>query len=302
MSAAVDPWTTLPDGWHETLKARLEPGETLIGWFEADLDQRLRYARQLLALTNRRLLAFDPDAQPTSWPLHADVTLKASEQGAVGTLELLGPERRLAHWRYTAGLVSSARGLLQRWDTARTGIPPSASVCPSCGGPIAPTEDRCPACSPVPERHSLSSLLRLVKFARPRAGMIALGFGLTLASTATSLVPVYLTIPLINEIFHPHQDGKPVDFRIAAWCLAGILGTTILYWLLDWARSYVSAWVSERISADLRSAPIRTFRASPSSSSAASGREISSPVSAATLTDSATSFPPSSLTLPRMSS
>src|SRR5262249_6686144 len=48
LSAAVDPWTTLPQGWQETLIAQLEPGETLLGWFEADLDQRLRYARQLL--------------------------------------------------------------------------------------------------------------------------------------------------------------------------------------------------------------------------------------------------------------
>jgi ATP-binding cassette subfamily B protein len=36
------------------------------------------------------------------------------------------------------------------------------------------------------------------------------------------------------------------------WYLLGLAGAAILTWLLSWARSYVLAWVSERVAADLR--------------------------------------------------
>ena len=36
------------------------------------------------------------------------------------------------------------------------------------------------------------------------------------------------------------------------WYLAGLLIAAILAWLLSWAKTYVLAWVSEKISADLR--------------------------------------------------
>jgi ATP-binding cassette, subfamily B, bacterial len=256
VGSVSDPWQTIPEKWRGELRRRLQPGEILVAWCLADLDQGLRFAERILVLTERRLLSVAGGGQEVpaweSWPLDPDVIVKVSEQGPVGLLEILGPAGRLAHWRYTAGLFSAARALWQKWDTARTGIAPVQSVCPSCGGPIAPHEERCPACSPVPERHSLSALLRLVSFARPRAGMILFGFGLTLASTAASLVPPYLTIPLLKEVLIPHQSGATVDFSRVYGFLAGMLGAAVLYWLLDWARSYVSAWVSERVSADLR--------------------------------------------------
>jgi ATP-binding cassette subfamily B protein len=251
LSSAVDPWQTISESWRQELTAQLEPGEVLCASCEADLDHALRYTRQFLALTDRRLLGFGA-AGWGSWPLDPDVIVRVSEQGPIGQLEILGPAGRLAHWRFTAGQVNAARGLWQKWETARTGVPAVQSVCPSCGGPIAPHEDRCPACSQVPERRSLSALLRLVRFARPRAGMIFFGFALTLASTAASLVPPYLTIPLLQEVLIPHQKGLTVDFSRVYGFLAGMLGAAVLYWLLDWARSYVSAWVSERVSADLR--------------------------------------------------
>ena len=82
--------------------------------------------------------------------------------------------------------------------------------------------------------------------------MIALGFALTLASTAAGLVPPYLTMPLLNNVLIPRQNGLPVDFGVVPWYLAGLFGAALLAWLLGWAKTYVLARVSERISADLR--------------------------------------------------
>jgi ATP-binding cassette subfamily B protein len=257
LSVPVDPWQSLPDDWKSDLSAQLLPEERLVAWFEADLDGRLRYARQLLVLTDRRLLGIGPNVpgKPPvvqSWPLHDRTELKVSDPEAVGCLELLGPAGRLASWRFTAGRAPAARALHQKWETARTGIPPMTAICPGCGAPIPPEDGICHACHPVPERHSLSALLRLVGFALPRLRVIVLGFLLTLAGTAAGLVPPYLTMPLLDDVLIPHQNGRPADFRLVGWYLAGLLGAAWAAWLLDWASAHVSAWVSERVSSDLR--------------------------------------------------
>ena len=83
--------------------------------------------------------------------------------------------------------------------------------------------------------------------------MIALGFALMVASTSAGLVPPYLTKPLINNVLIPaynHPGSVPLS---RVWFfLAGFVGALVLTWLLTWARTYVLAWVSERIAADLR--------------------------------------------------
>src|SRR5207248_11259207 len=89
------------------------------------------------------------------------------------------------------------------------------------------------------------------------------GFLLTFASTAASLLPIYLTRPLVDDVLVPHQkwfeevakypEAEPVDFSLVPWYLGGMLGAAILAWLLDWGRVYTLARASERVSADLRS-------------------------------------------------
>lgn len=257
MNGTTDVWKSFPDSHRRDAEARLEPGEQLRAWFEPDLDASLRYARGLVLLTDRRLLALVAPGNNghswQAWPLGPDFRLKCSDHAGVGTLELLGPDGRQAHWRYTTGLASTARSLVQRWETQHNNTPAARSVCPSCGAVLPEGDDHCPACAPDTDPPTWSSLTRLLGFARPRAGMILLGFCLTLTSTAASLVPPYLTMPLLDDVLIPHQFGKKVDFDLVYWYLAGLFGAAVLAWLLDWARSYVSSWVSERISADLRS-------------------------------------------------
>jgi hypothetical protein len=51
-------------------------------------------------------------------------------------------------------------------------------------------------------------LLRLWRFARPYQGKLLAGFLLMLASTGATLVPPYLTIPLMDEVLIPFQNGS----------------------------------------------------------------------------------------------
>lgn len=265
-SGADDPKPiALPTAWDQPVRSRLQPGETVLAWFESDLDDRLRYTPHLVVLTSSRLLTVTPSGAASgngkaghsqAWSLGEEVRLKTSEQGVVGTLELLGAEGRLAHWRYSAALVNAARNFLQKWESAHTGVPPVVSVCPSCGGPIPAGEDRCPICSPREEGRTWSGLIRLIGFARPRFAMVAFGFLLTLLSTAMSLAPPGVTKFLIDDVLVPHDKGQPVDGNLIYVYLAALFAAAVGAWVLDWIRGYTSAWISERIAADLR---MRTY-------------------------------------------
>jgi ATP-binding cassette subfamily B protein len=68
------------------------------------------------------------------------------------------------------------------------------------------------------------------------------------------LVPPYLSIPLMDKVLIPFQNGQAIDQSLVSWLLLGLAGSAVLAWALSWARTYILALVSERISADLRTA------------------------------------------------
>ena len=78
------------------------------------------------------------------------------------------------------------------------------------------------------------------------------GFLLTLASTAATLVPPYITLPLMDEVLIPYQNGVPIDPGKVKLYLGALLAAALVAWALGWARTYLLALVSERIGADLR--------------------------------------------------
>ena len=78
------------------------------------------------------------------------------------------------------------------------------------------------------------------------------GFALLLIGTAATMVPPYLTMPLMDKVLIPYQNGQPVDYRLVTLYLSGLFGAALVAWVLGWARTYLLARVSERISADLR--------------------------------------------------
>jgi len=93
---------------------------------------------------------------------------------------------------------------------------------------------------------------RIVSFARPWAGFFLLSFLLSVACTGAGLIPPYITMPLIDKVLIPFQNGKPIDEGRVVLLLAGLGGAAFFAWLLGWARTFVLARVSERVSAQLR--------------------------------------------------
>jgi ATP-binding cassette, subfamily B, bacterial len=243
------------------LRAQLASDENVLATLEVDLDDAGRYAHGLLALTDRRLLARAPGADGwADWPLDEALRLRHTDHAGVGLLELNDAAGRLARWRFTLRHNVQALRLTGQFDAlqqSRREQRPApvldTSTCPSCHAPLPPDSEDCPQCSREQnEPPSTWVLLRLGRFARPYRGQLAAGFALTLASTAATLVPPYLTIPLMDDILIPFQNGQQIDPMKVAWLLAGLLAAALAAWGLGWARTYLLALVSERIGADLR--------------------------------------------------
>ncbi|MCX7276651.1 MAG: ABC transporter ATP-binding protein [Burkholderiales bacterium] len=237
------------------LQTQLLAHENVVASLSVDLDTQLRFAPGLLALTNQRLLAFQGGAWQT-WALTPDMVLRHSDHAGVGTLELHDARTLLARWRYTLAVDPQALRLVKLFGQRLLPQDPSQDEpgqCPNCHAPLPADSEECAVCNrELNSPPSTWVLLRLWRFAKPYQFQLLGGFLLMLASTAATLVPPYLTIPLMDEVLIPFQSGKQIDVGQVKWLLAGLLGSALLAWSLGWVRTWLLALVSERIAADLR--------------------------------------------------
>ena len=262
---------SLADAALAGLQLQLAAEENVLCILAVDLDAQLRFAQGLLALTNQRLLALSADGDWTSWPTvdakgaaRKGLELRQFDHAGVGTLELhdlrSDQQRLLARWRFTLGADVHALRLVRLFGLQQSLAPVPASgnvaaLCPECDLPLPAGGDACPACArKLKSPPSTWVLLRLWRFARPYRYQLLAGFLLTLASTAATLVPPYLTIPLMDDILIPFQNGRQIETGKVGLILGGLLAAALLGWALNWARTYLLALVSERIGADLRTA------------------------------------------------
>lgn len=260
----------LPSAWVAQVESQLSAEEKILAWLETNLDAQLHFASGLVVVTSRRLLASPGTDQKGAvwrkWTYQPELRLIHHDYSGVGSLELLDAHSRLACWRYTLGRDIAAGRLTEHFTEQLayrlTGTQPQPSVrmaCPKCQRtldvPLLPGDEACAACrAELHKPPSTWTLFRLWRFARPYKWQLLLGFMLTLGSTAATLVPPYMTMPLMDNVLIPYQNGKPIDMGLVKFYLTGLFGAAILAWGLGWARTYMLARVSERIGADLRTA------------------------------------------------
>ena len=274
--AAAGGVSLIPEFWQPAVQAHVPTGEVVLATIETDLDASLAFARGLICLTDRTLYALSPAGAWSSWPLSLTdpqpLALKLSDHAGVATLDLVGPEGRLACWRFTLAQNPSALRLVRQLDSLRQdeidrqridageALPAREAadeqpLCPNCWTPLPPDQDECPACySENLTSPSTWTLLRLWRFARPYKKELLIGFVLTLLGTAATLVPPYLTMPLMDKVLIPFQNGKNIPIGLTVMLLGGLLVSALVAWGLGWAKTYILALVSERIGADLRTA------------------------------------------------
>nr|WP_310328332.1 ABC transporter ATP-binding protein [Roseateles asaccharophilus] len=225
-------------------------GENVVAALEVDLDEQGRFARGLIALTNSRVLALEPGSGSWSeFPLALGQSLRLSDHGGLAFMELFDAQRRLARWRFTLACNPQAVRFVDAFDREVQRL----------SGHVVRDEDEegeesdfdfGEASAPP----STWVLLRLWRFARPYQGQLLLGFALMLGATGATLVSPYLTMPLMDRVLIPFQNGQAIDTSLVTLLLSGLLGAALVSWVLGWAKTYLLALVSERIAADLRTA------------------------------------------------
>ena len=271
----------LPIFWQEGVLSRVHLGENVLAWLEVDLNDELRFKKTLLILTDQRV--FSTDEAQKSWnssPLSPDLTLRVLDHAGVGTLALHQGATRLAAWRFTLGLEAAVLRWKLRFESQLGQAGTSGSfmgqslgpqgpddadwvepgvaqmrhvLCPLCQNVVDASDEECAVCLEKEQAPpSTWTLFKLWRFARPYQGQLLLGFVLTLASTAATLVPPYLTMPLMDDVLIPYQNGKSIDPTVVSWYLIGLLASALVAWGLGWIKTYILALVSERIGADLR--------------------------------------------------
>ena len=251
----------MPSGWITQIDTQLATDEKVLAWLEIDLDAQLRFIPGLIVLTNQRMLSSSANDQ--NWithPFRPGLTLSRRDHSGVGSLELFDTASRLALWRYTLGGDIAAGRLIESFTrqlafhlTGEMPPSPTQALCPNCETPFLAGQEECPVCSKeIHTPPSTWTLFRLWRFAHPYRWRLLAGFLLSLASTAATLVPPYLTMPMMDKVLIPYQNGQPIDSALVTLYLSGLLGAALLAWVLGWARTYILALVSERIGADLR--------------------------------------------------
>ena len=259
--AAASLLLEIPIDWRAEVQAQLQSQENVVASLEVDLDRKLNFSRGEVVLTNQRLLSrASGESGWRDWSFRADLELKHHDHAGVGHLDLFDAQGLLASWRFT---LSQNLQAIRVYDLFRLHVgsvvrgepmtQPEVHCCPSCKSPIEADQDVCLICAKVLHTPpSTWTLLRLWRFARPYQSQLLAGFVLTLLGTAASLVPPYLTMPLMDDVLIPFQNGKAIDEMLVAYYLLGLFGSAFLAWALTWARTYILALVSERIGADLR--------------------------------------------------
>jgi len=226
-------------------RSRLASDENVLASLAVDLDGNLCFSGGFLALTDRRLLARDGSGAWRDWALdQPGLALHLSDHAGVGTLDLGDGQGLLQRWHYTLAQQAAAMRLVRLFEQ-RAGDAAEVGADPAAASEVDPELQRPP---------STWVLLRLGRFARPYRRQLLAGFLLTLASTAATLVPPYLTIPLMDDILIPFQNGQAIEVNEVLMYLGALLAAALLGWGLGWARTYLLALVSERMGADLRTA------------------------------------------------
>ncbi|WP_256082097.1 ABC transporter ATP-binding protein [Massilia sp. YIM B04103] len=253
--------TELPEVWRSEVQNQLSTGENVLSALEVDLDAKLHFAKGIVLLTERRIMARAPGQTVwQQWAYRRGMSLKLHDHAGVGHLELFDEQGRLGAWRFTLGQNLQALRLSEFFapvlDSHLSGQPlvrEEEHACPTCKAPLEPDQEECPICTKVVHTPpSTWTLFRLWRFAKPYRWPLLAGFLLMLASTGAHMIPPYLSMPLMDNVLIPYQNGKPVDTHLVFLYMSGLTASAVLAWVLGWGKTYVLALVSERIGADLR--------------------------------------------------
>jgi hypothetical protein len=163
----------------------------------SDIDRERLYRTTFLVLTNQRFFSQSPTNGLQEWPLSGVDKIKTKDRGGLGTLELLGPERRLAYWHFTIAQGPSALVLVDRFDELK-----STKV-----ATVAVDDEDVPEAEEQEAPPNTWVMLRLWTFAKPHAGWMFLALMLSLISNVALVESAKILRKHLNPIITYREPG-----------------------------------------------------------------------------------------------
>ncbi len=245
---------------------------------EADLLPDGTLGAQWLVITDSHVavLARAGDGITQSWCRRIEDISEPKALGYVGggALEVTVDDEKQVIIRYTAarlGQFGTIAGLLEKWAKGEEAeVPEEESIrCPTCGLPLRKGSKVCPACIPKGR-----TLMRLLGYLAPMRWMAITLTSVALLTTALAMIPPMLQKPLFDKVFQlgEHTLKHPAKYnffdqflkldhtsltlpeRYHALVLITLVfaGVALLRSGLGVAQSWVSSWLGNRITHDIR--------------------------------------------------
>ncbi len=224
---------------------------------EADLLPDGSFGRELLVVTEAKVHVVALDGAAPSvrleFPLAELKEPKAESFFGGGALEVSHDGARVELVRYTAARArrfATAAKMLEKWlKGEKAELPPDdAERCPTCRLPLEKGTKVCPVCV-----STARSLRRLMAYLRPYLPHAATLAGLATLVTALGLVIPYLQKPVIDSVL---SEKSPLSLPQRGGLLTLIvlvgLGAYVLSSAAGVAQAWLSAWVGNRITHDIR--------------------------------------------------
>ncbi len=277
----------IPEKLEKHIRGELQQGELLMLLLVADIRADGQYGDSFFALTDERLLVFQPkqndQVDTTRIPLNEVRRIQVRNFIGSGALlaELDDETVELVRFSQSAYFKFSgvpqaveAAGLAEEEDEHEEDDllqAPSVKVvehCPTCGLAFRPGTKVCPNCLRKTE-----TFWRLFSYIKPYKAKALVGFALTVALTIIGLLPPLLNQILIDDVVLPTIapytkiiDGAPrqvltpdtpqtppaESVELLVFVVLGLLGVYIGRALVNSIRTYVLGWIGQHIVYDLQ--------------------------------------------------
>lgn len=246
----------VPKQYEESLKNILNEEDALF-IVVGDLNLKGRYAESMMVFTSDKIIAFDECYDNGSFSVnYADIEnalVKRLYGNAVFKIKLKnGKKKMLLRFSYAAAEVADAaavfvntvnegKDLADELETVKSVYHKQRCFCPKCGRKLPNPEAECINCS---GKGKLIS--KFGKYVIPEKKALFICMLLSVAATALSLVPPYITKIMVDDVI----PGK--DSAMLVKVLGVLLGIYVFQYVMNGFRSYRLRLAGDRITLNLK--------------------------------------------------
>ena len=220
-----------------------------------DLTLRAKYGSSALFVFRDRLIVFEGDAEP----LHvafADIkeaSVKRMYGNALFILQMQdGEKQKIQRFSFAVADIADATALFinkvnegenvdECFEVVHASYQKLRSFCPKCGRKLPAPDAECINCQGKTKLFS-----KFAVYVKPYIPKLCVCLLLSVLTTATALVPPYITKMMVDDII-PSRNGKLLLYVILA-----LLGVYVFQYTVGAVRSYILRLAGDRIIIDLK--------------------------------------------------